>query len=134
MADRLLLELVTPARLVLSEQVDEVRIPGVLGELGVLPGHTPLLTALGTGQVAYTSGGRESRLAVQGGFAEVLPDRVTVLARIAELPKEIDVAAARDQLVAAERRLPTAAAEEIDLLTDEVRLATTRIEIGGGAS
>jgi F-type H+-transporting ATPase subunit epsilon len=133
-ADRLLLELVTPERRVLSEQVDEVRIPGALGELGVLPGHTPLLTALGTGQVAYTRDGRESRLALQGGFAEVLPDRVTVLARVAELPNEIDVAAAREQLAAAQSKLPTASAEEIDVLSDEVRLAATRIEIGGGAS
>ena len=134
MADRLLLELVTPERLVLSEQVDEVRVPGVLGELGVLPGHTPLLTALGTGQLAYTQGGRESRLALQGGFAEVLPDRVTVLARVAELPKEIDVAGARDQLAASESRLPTATADELEALTDELRLAQIRIEIGGGAN
>jgi F-type H+-transporting ATPase subunit epsilon len=133
-ADRLLLELVTPERLVLSEEVDEVRIPGALGELGVLPGHTPLLTALGTGQIAYTKGGRESRLALQGGFAEVLPDRVTVLARVAELPAEIDVAAARQQLVAAQSKLPTASAEDIEVLTDEVRLAATRIEIGGAAN
>jgi F-type H+-transporting ATPase subunit epsilon len=133
-ADRLLLELVTPERLVLSEQVDEVRIPGVLGELGVLPGHTPLLTALGTGQVAFTKEGRESRLALQGGFAEVLPDRVTVLARVAELPKEIDVTAARDQLAAAQSKLPTVSAEDLEELSDELRLAMIRIEIGGGTN
>ena len=134
MADRLLLELVTPERRVLSEEVVEVRIPGVLGELGVLPGHTPLLTALGTGALAYTQAGVEHRLAVQGGFAEVLPDRVTVLARVAELPAEIDLDAARRQLAEAEARLPKAAAEDFDEVNDAVRLAVTRLEVGGGAN
>ena len=132
MADHLLLELVTPQRRVLSVEVVEVRIPGVLGELGVLPGHTPLLTALGTGPLAYTQAGVEHRLAVQGGFAEVLPDRVTVLARVAELPAEIDLEAASKQLTEAEARLPKAAAEEIDELSDAVRLAATRLDVGGG--
>jgi F-type H+-transporting ATPase subunit epsilon len=130
-AERLQLELVTPQRKLLSEDVDEVRVPGVLGELGVLPGHTPLLTALGTGPLSYTQGSREFRLAIQGGFAEVLPDRVTVLARVAEQPDEIDVQAARSELAEAEGKLPTAAAEELDELTDAVRLATTRMEVGG---
>ncbi len=134
MVDRLLLELVTPERRVLSEEVVEVRIPGVLGELGVLPGHTPLLTALGTGPLAYTQAGVEHRLAVQGGFAEVLPDRVTVLARVAELPGEIDLDAARRQLADAESRLPKAAAEDIDEVSDALRLAVTRLEVGGGTN
>ena len=134
MADRLLLELVTPVRRVLSEEVVEVRIPGLLGELGVLPGHTPLLTALGTGPLAYTQAGVEHRLAVQGGFAEVLPDRVTVLAQVAELPAEIDLDAARRQLAEAEAALPKAAAESIDALNDALRLAVTRLEVGGGTN
>jgi F-type H+-transporting ATPase subunit epsilon len=133
-ADRLLLELVTPERRVLSEEVVEVRIPGILGELGVLPGHTPLLTALGTGPLAYTQAGVEHRLAVQGGFAEVLPDRVTVLARVAELPGEIDLDAARRQLAEAELRLPKAAAEDIDEVSDALRLAVTRLDVGGGTN
>jgi F-type H+-transporting ATPase subunit epsilon len=133
-ADHLLLELVTPERRVLSEEVVEVRIPGVLGELGVLPGHTPLLTALGTGPLAYTRAGVEHRLAVQGGFAEVLPDRVTVLARVAELPGEIDLNAARRQLADAEARLPKAAAEDFDEVNDAVRLAVTRLDVGGGTN
>lgn len=134
MADRLLLELVTPERRVLSEEVVEVRIPGILGELGVLPGHTPLLTALGTGPLAYTQAGVEHRLAVQGGFAEVLPDRVTVLARVAELPGEIDLDGARRQLAEAELRLPKAAAEDIDEVSDALRLAVTRLDVGGGTN
>jgi F-type H+-transporting ATPase subunit epsilon len=132
--DCLLLELVTPERRVLSEEVVEVRIPGILGELGVLPGHTPLLTALGTGPLAYTQAGVEHRLAVQGGFAEVLPDRVTVLARVAELPAEIDLEAARRQLADAEARLPKAAAEDFDELNDAVRLAVTRLDVRGGTN
>ena len=134
MADRLLLELVTPERRVLSEEVVEVRIPGVVGELGVLPGHAPLLTALGTGPLAYTQAGVEHRLAVQGGFAEVLPDRVTVLARVAELPGEIDLEAARRQLAEAEARLPKAVAEDLDEVIDAQRLAVTRLEVGGGTN
>ncbi len=134
MAERLQLELVTPSRRVLTEEVSEVRLPGILGEMGVLPGHTPLLTALGTGPLAYTQDGRELRVAIQGGFAEVLPDRVTVMATVAEFPKEIDVAAATAALAEAEGGLPAAAAEEIEELTDQVRLATTRIEVGGGAN
>jgi F-type H+-transporting ATPase subunit epsilon len=132
-SERLQLELVTPERQLLSEQVDEVRLPGLLGELGVLPGHTPLLTSLGTGPLTYIDGSEQRRLAVQGGFAEVLPDRVTVLARVAETPNQIDVAAARSALTEAEAALPTAQADQIDELSDAVRLATTRIEVGGGA-
>jgi F-type H+-transporting ATPase subunit epsilon len=129
MSQRLRLELVTPERLVLSEEVDEVRVPGTLGELGVLPGHTPLLTSLGTGPLSYFQGSSGRSLAVQDGFAEVLPDRVTVLARIADAPSDIDVESARAALAEAEARLPTASAEEIDELTAAVRLAATRIEV-----
>ncbi len=131
MADRLHLDVVTPSRRLLAEEVEEVRLPGALGELGVLPGHTPLLTSLGTGPLAYHKGQEEHRLAVQGGFAEVLPDRVTVLARIAEPPEAIDVEAAAAARAEAEAALPTAAAEDIERLTDEVRLATTRLEVAG---
>jgi len=129
MSQRLRLELVTPERLVLSEEVDEVRVPGTLGELGVLPGHTPLLTSLGTGPLSYYQGSSSHSLAVQDGFAEVLPDRVTVLARIADAPADIDVEAARAALIEAESKLPTATAEEIDDLTGAVRLAATRMEV-----
>jgi len=130
-SDRLLLEVVTPERRLLSQEVDEVRIPGALGEMGVLPGHTPLLTSLGTGPISYSLGQQQLMLAVQGGFAEVLPDRVTVLANVAEAPEEIDLEAARSQLAAAEAALATADAEQITELTDAVRLATTRLEVGG---
>ena len=130
MSERLHLEVVTPERRLLSAAADEVRLPGALGELGVLPGHTPLLTSLGTGAVSYFQGAEMHRLAVQGGFAELLPDRVTLLARIAETPDEIDVAAARTTLAEATAALATAQADDIERLTDVVRLATTRIEVG----
>ena len=131
MSEQLRLELVTPERIVLSEEVDEVRVPGVLGEFGVLPGHTPLLTSLGTGLLTYFQGGRRQQLVVQNGFVEVLPDRVTLLARIAETAEEIDVVDARTQLTEAEAKLPTAAAKDIEELSDAVRLATSRMEVGG---
>jgi F-type H+-transporting ATPase subunit epsilon len=133
-SDHLLLVVVTPERQLLSEEVEEVRLPGALGEMGVLPGHTPLLTSLGTGPLTYGSGRQQSVLAVQGGFAEVLPDRVTVLATVAETPSEIDLQAAQSQLAEAEAALPTADADSIAELTDAVRLATTRIEVRGGAN
>ena len=133
MSDSLLLEVVTPDRRLLSEQVAEVRLPGALGEMGVLPGHAPLLTSLGTGPLTYSKGTQQMMLAVQGGFAEVLPDKVTVLATIAETPAEIDLEAARSQLAEAEAALPTAEADQLEGLTDAVRLATTRLEVGGGA-
>ncbi len=134
MANRLHLEIVTPSRRVVEVAVDEVRLPGALGEMGVLPGHIPLLTSLAAGPLTYFDGSKVVRYAVQGGFAEVLPDRVTVLATVAKAPADIDVAAARSNLQAAQEKLKDAAAEELDELTVVVRLAETEIEVGGGAT
>lgn len=89
------LEIVTPERLVLSESVDDVQLPGSEGYLGVLPGHAPLLTALGVGEVAFRKEGKPELVAVAGGFAEVLRDRVTILAETAERAQEIDPERAR---------------------------------------
>jgi len=127
MTDTLRLEVVTPSRRVLQGRASEVRIPGVLGELGILPGHTPLLTSLGTGEVTWIDGASTGRLVVQGGFAEVQPDAVTVLASIAETVDEIDVAAARDALAEAQEAIKTATAEEFDSLDAALRLAEARI-------
>ena len=127
MAESLRLEVVTPSRRVLEGRASEVRIPGVLGELGVLPGHTPLLTSLGTGELKWSDGGAESRLVVQGGFAEVQPDAVTVLATIAETVDQIDVEAARNALNDAEAALKTASAEEFEALDATLRLAQARL-------
>jgi F-type H+-transporting ATPase subunit epsilon len=131
MSDTLRLEVVTPSQRVLEGRASEVRIPGADGELGILPGHTPLLTALGTGQVRYTDGGTSGLLVVQGGFAEVQPDAVTVLAAVAETVDEIDVDAARTALSEAEEALKDASAEDFASLQAQARLAAARIEASG---
>jgi F-type H+-transporting ATPase subunit epsilon len=88
------LEVVTPDRSVVHEQVDEVEIPGDDGYFGVLPGHTPLLAMLQVGELWYRRGSEKVYLSIAFGFAEVLPDRVTVLAQLAEKADEIDIARA----------------------------------------
>jgi F-type H+-transporting ATPase subunit epsilon len=134
MADRLHLEIVTPSRRVVEVEVDEVRLPGALGEMGVLPGHIPLLTSLAAGPLTYFEGSAVTRYAVQGGFAEVLPDRVTILATVAKTADDIDLVEAKNNLEQAQGKLKDATADELDELTTAVRLAETEIEIATGAS
>ena len=111
---RVFFELATPNRLIVSEQVEEVVAPGVEGYFGVLPGHTPFLTSLQSGEVSYRVGRGEQYLAVTGGFAEVRGDRVVVLADNAERPEEIDRERALRARQRAERRLAGKTDEEID--------------------
>jgi len=85
------LQIVTPDKLVLKENVDEVEIPGSQGYFGVLPGHTPLLAGLAVGELWYRKGQEKTYVSIAFGFAEVLPDRVTVLARLAERADDIDI-------------------------------------------
>ncbi len=99
------LELATPARQLLSTDVDEVVAPGSEGYFGVLPGHAPFLTTLGAGEVSYRHGGEEGHVAVIGGFAEVQGDRVIILAESAERPEEIDRDRAERARQRAEQRL-----------------------------
>jgi F-type H+-transporting ATPase subunit epsilon len=99
------LHIVTPDRGIVREQVDEVEIPGAHGYFGVLPGHTPLLAELAVGELWYRQGQEKTYLAIAYGFAEVLPDRVTVLAQIAERAEEIDTARAEESKKRAEERL-----------------------------
>jgi F-type H+-transporting ATPase subunit epsilon len=94
MADTIELEIVTPERLVVSDRAEEIQIPGRNGYLGILPGHAPLITELAVGEIVYTNAGVSTRLAVAWGFAEVLPDKVTILAEAAERAEDIDVARA----------------------------------------
>ena len=101
----LTLEIVTPDRALTREQVDEVEIPGADGYFGVLPGHAPLLALLGAGELWYRQGQDKHFLAIAFGFAEVLPDRVTILAQIAEKADEIDIARAEAAKKRAEERL-----------------------------
>ena len=99
------LQIVTPDRLLVREQVDEVQLPGSEGYLGVLPGHTPLLTSLAVGELWYRKGSEKTYLSLALGFAEILPDRVTILARLAERAEEIDVERAELARKRAEERL-----------------------------
>lgn len=105
MADSLELVIVTPERQLLRQQVREVELPGADGYLGILPGHAPLITELGIGELIYKSEEGESILAIIRGFAEVLPQRVSVLAETAEKPAEIDVERAKAALQRAQERL-----------------------------
>ena len=104
MADSLDLEVVTPERQMVHEQVGEVQLPGKDGYMGVLPGHAPLLSELGSGALTYRLGGRVRALAVHGGFLEVLEDRVRVLTDAAERAEEIDVERARAALRRAQQQ------------------------------
>jgi F-type H+-transporting ATPase subunit epsilon len=101
------LQIVTPERRIVHEQVDEVEIPGSEGYFGVLPGHTPLLASLAVGELWYRKGQEKFFLSIAFGFAEVLPDRVTILARIAERAEEISVERAQAARKRAEERLAT---------------------------
>jgi|SRR6186997_2172034 len=105
MASQLTLSIVTPERELVRVQADEVELPGTEGYFGVLPGHTPLLATLTVGRLTYRVGQERHVLAIATGLAEVLPDRVTVLSQIAELPDDIDVARAEEARKRAEARL-----------------------------
>jgi F-type H+-transporting ATPase subunit epsilon len=102
---RIRLDVVTPERQVLSAEVDEVSAPGALGYFGVLPGHAPFITTLGQGELAYRSGNRWEYLSITWGYAEVLPNKVTVLTETAEMAEEIDIARAERAKRRAEERL-----------------------------
>lgn len=127
---RLKLDIVTPERLIVSTEVDEVVLPGLHGELGVLLGHTPFLGLLGVGEVRYREGRRLERLAVADGFAEVGPEQVTILAERCEWPDEIDVERAQAARSRAEERLASDTTE-IDLARAEgaLRRALNRIQV-----
>ena len=96
MADTFQLEIVTPAKLMVKDVAEEAQIPGLNGYLGILPGHAPLITELAVGVITYKASGATHALSVAWGFAEVLPDKVTILAEAAERPQEIDIARAQE--------------------------------------
>ena len=130
MADSFQLEIVTPARLVVKEMVEQAQIPGQTGYLGILPGHAPLITELGVGVITYTGSGQSYDLAVAWGFAEVLPDKVTILAETAERPAEIDVARAEKALQRAEQRLKTTDPQiDYDRAESARQRAETRLKV-----
>jgi F-type H+-transporting ATPase subunit epsilon len=124
------LEIVTPEKLVVKEAVDEAQIPGLDGYLGILPGHAPLITELGVGVITYRAGGATKTLSVAWGFAEVLQDKVTILAETVERPDEIDVARAQQAKERAEQLLKSNDPElDYDRAQDDLRRAETRLKV-----
>ncbi len=129
---RIELQIVTPERLVVSQEVDEVVLPAEEGSMGVLPGHAPLLTAIATGEIQLRVDGRVQYLAVSGGFAEILGHRVTVLAEVCEKAEEIDVSQALDAKAKAEAALKRAGLsdEEFQEAQASFRKALLRVQVG----
>jgi F-type H+-transporting ATPase subunit epsilon len=112
----LLLEIVTPERLAYSDMVDAVNLPGIEGELGVLPHHAPLVSMLGVGELRIRKGGAEESFAIVGGFLQVRPDKVVVMAETADMASEIDLEKAQEAKRAAEQALESGArTDAIDL-------------------
>jgi F-type H+-transporting ATPase subunit epsilon len=132
MPDTFQLEIVTPEKKVVDTAATEAQIPGKNGYLGVLPGHAPLITELAVGEVTFRVGAEEQRLAVAWGFAEVLPDRVTILAETAERPSEIDVDRARKAKERAEQRLTSDDTNvDVERSLNALHKAETRLEVAG---
>jgi F-type H+-transporting ATPase subunit epsilon len=130
MTDTFKLEIVTPEKKVVNTMAEEMQIPGKNGYLGILPGHAPLITELAVGEITYRENSTEQRLAVAWGFAEVLPDKVTILAESAERPSEIDVARARESKERAEQRLTSGDANvDVERSLDALQRAETRLEV-----
>ncbi len=133
MAEKILLEVVTPDRKLLSAEADVVVCPGVEGQFGILHGHIPFLSALDIGEMYYRDGGKTEFLSVSGGFAEVTGQKVTIVAESAELGHEIDLERARRALERAEKRLAAARTEAIDFTRAEaaLRRAVMRMKVAG---
>jgi F-type H+-transporting ATPase subunit epsilon len=130
MADTFQLEIVTPEKKVVETAAAEVQIPGKNGYLGVLPGHAPLITELAVGEITFRDAGQDHHLAVAWGFAEVLPDKVTILAETAERPSEIDVERARKAKVRADERLTSGDTNvDVERALNAMHKAETRLEV-----
>ena len=130
MSDTFKLEIVTPEKKVVDTAAEEVQIPGKNGYLGVLPGHAPLITELAVGEISYRENSQEWLLAVAWGFAEVLPDKVTILAETAERPSEIDVERARKSKERAEQRLTSGDTNvDVDRALDALHRAEARLDV-----
>jgi F-type H+-transporting ATPase subunit epsilon len=129
MANKILLEVVTPDRKVVSTEADVVVCPGVEGQFGVLYGHIPFLSALEVGEMYYKDGPKTEYLAVSGGFAEVTGKKVTIVAEAAEFGREIDVERARRALERAKARLAAAKTENIDWARAEAALRRAMVRM-----
>ena len=123
------LEIVTPERLAYEDDVDIVVVPGIEGELGILPHHAPLITTLGVGELRIRKGGAEESFAIIGGFLQVRPDKVVVMAETADLASDIDLERAQQARREAERVLETAANEPADLAAARAQLQQALLRI-----
>ncbi len=130
MSDTFQLEIVTPEKKVVDTAAAEVQIPGKNGYLGILPGHAPLITELAVGEITFRGASGEQHLAVAWGFAEVLPNKVTVLAETAERPSEIDVERSRKAKERAEQLLTSGdASVDVERALDALARAEARLQV-----
>jgi F-type H+-transporting ATPase subunit epsilon len=134
MADTLHLQIITPDKLLVREDADSVQIPGKGGYLGILPGHAPLITELMIGEISFSKGGTTQYFAVSWGFAEVLPDKVTILADTAERAEDINVTRAQEAKARAEQELKAAGPDlDYDAVNFALRRAEVRLEVAAHA-
>jgi F-type H+-transporting ATPase subunit epsilon len=135
-SDKLVLEVVTPEKLLLKDEVDEIQIPGLNGYLGILPGHAPLISQLQIGELSYKKDKISRSFSLINGYCEVLPDKVVILAEKAERPEDIDVARAVASKDRAEKRLADFSRQEIDFQRAEVSLqrAVIRLQVSKKAA
>ncbi|HLJ88038.1 MAG TPA: F0F1 ATP synthase subunit epsilon [Candidatus Angelobacter sp.] len=131
MAETIQLEIVTPEKLVVKASAEDVYVPAKGGYIGVLPGHAPLITEVAVGEISYRASGQTKRLVVAGGFAEVLPAKVTILAETAERSEDIDVARAQAAKQRAEETLRKAGPEGDAHATAALEKANARLELAG---
>ena len=123
------LEIVTPERLAYSDEVDMVLVPGSEGELGILPHHTPLVSLLGVGELKIRKGGSEESFAIAGGFLQVRPDKVVVMAETAEIDSDIDLERAQKARAEAQKALEGGFVEGADLSAARAELQRALVRI-----
>jgi F-type H+-transporting ATPase subunit epsilon len=129
LASSIRLEIVTPERVIYSDEVDAVVVPGVEGQLGILPHHAPLMTMLQPGELKVRKGGEEIYVAIFGGFLEVRPDRVIVLADAAERAEEIDVGRAEEAKRRAEQQMTNRVLSEVEKARAEAALRRSLVQL-----
>ena len=127
--EELQIEVVTPQKILYEETASYVTIPGVMGELGILPGHVPLLTEITSGILSFTSGGSEKKIAIHHGFAQVFKDKITVLGKVAELADDLDISRALEAQQKAEDKLKSISSdtsEDVEVLGAKILRSLTR--------
>ncbi len=130
MAETFEIEIVTPDKLVVRDMAEEMQIPAKRGYIGILPGHSPLITELSIGEITYRNSGTVAHISVAWGFAEVLPYKVTILAESAERAEDIDLKRAEEARVRAEERLASGSSEvDVERALNALHRAETRIKV-----